>query len=282
MPSSITHELIANAAKEKLPQRLQEEIDLAPDYFYLGAQGPDPFFFYKPMCKKEYNLGKTLHRRQLYTWFCALLDGLKTREGEELNKCRAYALGFCTHLEADVAFHPFVYAYLEETGAHKRFHQLMENDWDVVFLKTLRGESAYGYRFPFDCKKIAREGVLFPYLRDAAAKLKRHPMTKGAFKRGLRLYRWYLKHFHRRHFRYLKPFAPKFYVRDTCDPSELGGENFYRLSGGKAHTAQGLFSLAADNAAMLMQTFLSALETGAPLSREQFGRHLLTGELMEQ
>ncbi len=281
MPSSITHELIAEKAKEKLPQELQREIDLAPDYYYLGAQGPDLFFFYKPTGKKEYNLGKTLHRKQLYAWFCALLEGLKTREGEELAKCRAYALGFCTHLEADVAFHPFVYAYLRETGATKRFHQQMENDWDVVFLKSMRNESAYGYRFPFDCNKIAREGVLFAYIREAAEKLGRRPVTKGAFKRGLHFYRWYLKHFHRRHFRYLKPVVSKLYVRDECDPSELGGERFYELSGGKAHTAQGLFALAAENAAARMTDFLSALEAGTPLEREAFGRHLLTGERME-
>ena len=281
MPASITHELIATAAKEKLPQELQNEIDRAPDYFYLGAQGPDLFFFYKPTSKKEYNWGKTLHRKQLYAWFCALLEGLKTREGDERMKCRAYALGFCTHLEADVAFHPFVYAYLEETGAPKRFHQQMENDWDMAFLKTLRGESAYNYKFPFDCKKIAREGVLFPYLRDAAAALGRRPVTKGAFRRDLRFFMWFQHHFHKKHFHYLKPFVPKLYLRDECDPSELGGENFYKLSGGKAHTAQGLFALAADNAAARMEDFLSALETGASLSREAFGRHLLTGEIME-
>ena len=281
MPASITHELIAEAAKQKLPQELQREIDLAPDYFYLGAQGPDLFFFYKPTGKKEYNWGKTLHRKQLYAWFCALLEGLKTREGEELNKCRAYALGFCTHLEADVVFHPFVYAYLEETVAPKRFHQQMENDWDMVFLKAVRGESAYNYKFPFDCKKIAREGVLFPYLRDAAETLGRRPVTKGAFRRGLRFFMWFQHHFHKKHLRYLKPFVPKLYLRDECDPSELGGEEFFARTGGKAHTAQGLFALAADNAATLMETFADALETGAPLAREAFGRHLLTGELME-
>lgn len=281
MPSSITHELIAAKAKEKLPENVQTLIDLAPAYYYFGAQGPDAFFFYKPMGRREYNLGKTLHRRQLYDWFTALLEGLKTREGEELAKCRAYALGFCSHLEADAAFHPFVYAYLEKTGAEKRFHQQMENDWDVVFLKTLRDMSAYNYKFPFDCKQLAREGVLFPYLREAAAKLGRRPVTKGAFKRGLRFFGWFLKHFHRRHFRYLKPFAPKFYVRDECDPSELGGDDFYALSGGKAHTAEELFALAAENSSATIEAFLSALETGAPLERPVFGRHLLTGEPME-
>ncbi len=281
MPSSITHELIAEAAKDRLPEHLREQIECAPDYFYLGAQGPDLFFFYKPTDKKEYNWGKTLHRKQLFAWFCALLEGLKTRKGEEFAKCRAYALGFCTHLEADVAFHPFVYAYLEKTGAPKRFHQLMENDWDAVFLREIRGKSAYNYSFPFDCKKIAREGVLYPYLAEAARTLGRKPVTKGAFRRCLRFFRWFQRHFRKKHFRYLKPFVPKLYLRDECDPSELGGEDFYALSGGKADTAQGLFSLAATNAAALMEAFSDALENGTPLEREKFGRHLLTGERTE-
>ncbi len=280
MPSSITHELIAAEAAKKLPEALQSAVSAAPDYYYLGAQGPDVFFFYKPLGRREYNFGKTLHRKQLCEWFSALLGGLKTRTGDDLVKCRAYALGFCTHVEADVAFHPFVYAYLEKTGAHKRFHQQMENDWDVVFLKTLRDMSAYNYKFPFDCKKIAREGVLFPYIAEAAKKLGRRPVTKGAFKRGLRFFAWYQKHFHRRHFRYLKPFAPRLYLRDECDPSELGGEDFYALSGGKAHTAQELFALAADAAAALMEQFYDAIGSGAPLPREKFGRNLLTGKQM--
>ena len=45
MPSSITHELIAEAAAEAFPEEIRRLAGDHPDYFFLGAQGPDLFFF---------------------------------------------------------------------------------------------------------------------------------------------------------------------------------------------------------------------------------------------
>ena len=47
MPSSITHALIAREAAERLPEQLQAAIAAAPEAYFLGAQGPDMFFFAK-------------------------------------------------------------------------------------------------------------------------------------------------------------------------------------------------------------------------------------------
>lgn len=278
MPSSITHEMIAREAEKLLPDELQRAIELAPDYFFLGAQGPDLFFFYQPLNKREYNLGKTLHRGRLFVWFSALLESLKSRTGEDFDKCLSYALGFCSHLAADVAFHPFVYAYLNKTGAHKRVHQQMENDWDVYFLNKLTGTSAFGYRFPFDTKKIAREGVLFTFIQDAAAHLGR-TVQKGAFQRALSLFGWYLKHFHRRRLQYLRPIGlGRLYPRETPDPEILEGELFPELTAGKAQSADELFDLAVQESAVRICEFADAFYGYTPLSKTEFSRHLLTGE----
>lgn len=278
MPSSITHEMIAREAQDLLPDDLEQAISLAPDYYFLGAQGPDLFFFYAPLNRREYNLGKTLHRGKLYLWFSALLANLRTRTGEEYNKCLAYALGFCSHLSADVAFHPFVYAYLKKTGAHKRVHQQMENDWDVYFLNKLRSLRAFGYNFPFDTKKIAREGVLFRFVKDAAASLNR-TVKKGAFKRALGLFGWYLKHFHRERMQYLRPVGlGRLYPRPTPDSDILEGELFKELTEDKAQSADELFDLAVRESAERICDFCNALMLGTPLNETEFGRHLLTGE----
>ena len=278
MPSSITHEMIAREAKDLLPDELQQAVERAPDYYFLGAQGPDLFFFYAPLNKKEYNLGKTLHRGKLYLWFSAMLANLKTRPEKDYDKCLAYALGFCTHLSADVAFHPFVYAYLDKTGAHKRVHQQIENDWDVYFLKKLRDVSAFRYRFPFSPKKIAREGVLFRFVRDCAVSLNR-TVKKGAFKRALWMFGWYLKHFHRERLQYLRPVGLKrLYVRKTPDEEILNGALFPELTDGKAQSADELFSFAVRGSAARMCDFCNALEWNASLNETEFSRHLLTGE----
>lgn len=277
MASSITHELIAREAQDLLPEEVRAQTDAAPDYYFLGAQGPDLFFFYRPLRKKEYNLGKTLHRGKLYLWFNALADALKTRTGEAYEKCLAYALGFCSHLSADVAFHPYVYAYLEKHGATKRTHQQMENDWDVYFLRKLRGKTVYGYDFPFNLKKIAREGILYAYVRDAARALNR-TVKKGAFRRMLSLFGWYLAHFHKRHGRFLRPFGlSRMYPSKTPLEGVLGGEEFSALTGGK-ETCDELFDGAVSESAARILEFSAAARGEAPLPEETFGRHLLTGQ----
>ena len=47
MPSSITHLLIAEDASKSFAPKIGNAVRTHPDYFYLGAQGPDPFFFLK-------------------------------------------------------------------------------------------------------------------------------------------------------------------------------------------------------------------------------------------
>lgn len=272
MPSAITHELIAASAKELVPKRIREIVGRAPDYYYLGAQGPDLFFFYRPL--KRGNFGKLLHRERLYEWFTALLDAIPAQE--ERDKALSYALGFCGHLEGDAAFHPFVYAYLADGNLSKREHQRIENDWDVWFLATVREKEVFGYSFPFDLKKIARSGTLWTYLNDAAGRMG-VKLKRGAFKRCLRLFSLYLRHFHRRRGRILKPFFPTFYPNETPDRGVLGGERFLSLSGNKGKDAEELFLLAAKNSAQRMEEFFSCFESGAPLP-PSFSRHLLTGE----
>lgn len=272
MPSVITHELIAKSAAALLPSEERQAIAAAPDYYYLGAQGPDLYFFYRPLDGKK-NWGKVLHRGKIYRWFEALLSALKKRSGEERQKCLAYALGFCTHLEADGTFHPFVYSYLKEHKLKKKEHQRMENDWDVYFAAELEQRDARGYEFPFDLKKIAREGVLYRYLREAADVFGRK-ISKGTFDHMLRFFGWYCKHFHRKRFRYLLPILSSLYPRKTPNPAILEGEEFSRLSG--AESADALFLTAAQRAAVRMGEFLQCADGGSLPA--DFSRHLLTGE----
>ncbi len=273
MPAGITHELIAKSAAALLKREDRSAISY-PAYFYLGAQGPDLYFFYKPLEMKR-NWGKVIHRGTVYRWFASLLSALSSRTGEERKMCLSYALGFCTHLESDAAFHPFVYRYLAENGLKKKVHQRIENDWDVYFAATLEETDVRGYKWHFDLKQIAREGVLYAYLRDAADVFGKK-IKKGAFRRCLLLFRWYCLHFHRKHFRYLLPFLPQLYPRPVPDPEVLEGRQFSAFSG--AENADALFLLTAERAARRMEEFLRA-DRGAPLP-DTFSRHLLTGEFL--
>ena len=264
MPSSITHELIADEARRFLPKSGQTVIASAPDYYYLGAQGPDILFFYRPF-KRGKNLGKLLHRGEIHGWFSSMLRALKTRRGGEKTKCLAYALGYASHYAADAVFHTFVYNYLRSHT--RRFeHQQMESDWDVYFLTKLRGVFPLPYRFPFDTKKLARAGILAAYMKDCAGGI-RQPIDEDAFRRALANYGRYLKFFHGRAkggmFSSLERIlgfrgVSAFYPRRAPNPYVIDCDGFETLSEGNGKNADELFDRAVSSSAELASAFLYA------------------------
>ena len=282
MPSSITHELIAAEAEEQIPAGAREIARTAPDYYFLGAQGPDLFFFYRPFARREENLGRRLHRRQIYDWFTALMKALPEFTGEEFGQCLAYALGFCSHLAADVTFHPFIYNYLKENDPGRMTHQQIENDWDVYFLRELKGQSVLRYRYPFDLKAIAQADVLFRYLSRTGERIG-IPFRAGAFRRMIRNFSRYLTHFHKGGVKVLRPFGlAAFYPRSAPEPTFLCGERFYALSEGRGNSADELFLYAVRESAACIEAFLEAFNTNAQLPRALFSRNLLSGREAEE
>ncbi len=286
MPSSITHELIAKEAA--LAAGSVGEMALAaPGYFFLGAQGPDLFFFTGTASKTK-NRGKILHRGHVYRWFEALRTSLGGKTGTEAEKCLAYALGFATHLAADTAFHPFVYRYLErEKGGHF-LHQGIENDWDVYFLRTREGESATFHRYPFDLKCIAKEDILRPYLSEALTRIGLKGFSKQNFNTVCRSFRQYLGFIHGKYGgkgvaalgRGLKIHSLiDLFPQKEPKADRIGGESFSALTDGKYANADELFLAARRGAVEAMEAFYEAENAHRPLP-DLFSRHLLTGQAL--
>lgn len=126
------------------------------------------FFFYRIGSRSEYNLGKFLHRNRPYDvfrLFCRILSGEQNARfpvysDEDRTRAFAYILGYIAHYATDSTFHPFVYNYMEEEKSEKRVHQLIENDWDVHFLRKFRGREAEKFRCAFSPKKIAKNAAV--------------------------------------------------------------------------------------------------------------------------
>ena len=294
MPSSITHFLIADEAQKRLPQPLQGIISAAPEMYFLGAQGPDMFFFAKKANKQEGNFGKFLHRNAVYELFCAFLHVLPTLGEEERAAATAYCFGYVTHCCADVAFHPFVYRYLEQNALHKREHQRMENDWDVYFARKLRGMEAERYPYPDigTCKNAA----LLTLWEKASAALGRTPVSRAMLFGGIDNFAAYLAFFHKKCYaanRHWRRFDRLFHIHGlSCfypakepDSAILSGEAFERAANADGSlppvtSADGLFERAVSESAYKILLFSDALG-GAQLPKEQFDRHLLTGKHCE-
>lgn len=296
MPSCITHQLIAEEAKKHFPQEAERAASAYPDEFFLGCQGPDVFFFYRIGNKSEYNLGKFMHRFRVYDIFSLFLnavtgkDGAPNFEGEKRMRALSYILGFITHYAADCTFHPFVYRYLEEHRAEKREHQQMENDWDVWFLRELRGQEAEKFRFGFSPKEIVEEGALSRLYAYLGYRLEREEVSKARFDSGVKNFYRYLKFFHGKCYSaqrgwerterlfHAKRYLSRLFPREDPAPEYVAGEHFSALSGGCGGSADELFRHAVEESSRLVELFLKAMHGEGTLAREDFGNGLLTGK----
>ena len=289
MPGSITHELVAERAKTLLPKDIAALAETAPDYFYLGAQGPDLLFFYRPLSRKEPNFGRLLHRERIYDLFCAFMVTLRRMAGDNLKKACAYVLGYISHCCADAVFHPFLYNFLHELRGGRFEHQQMENDWDVYFLAHYRGHGAEKYSFPFSPKKIICDEALFLLWDSCTHILGRRDLSPAALRTAIQNYNRYLRFFHGRcyaqrrrlerieKFFHLRGFS-RLFPRGAPDGRILGGERFYELADGLGRDADELFTLATQRSADRMKTFSRCFLERTPLPRDEFSVHLHTGK----
>ena len=287
MPSSITHELIATEAQKRLPAAMQSIVESAPAAYFLGAQGPDPFFF--ATAKGEgVNFGKFLHRNAVYELFSAFQRFLEALPAAERAVPLAYCLGYVTHYCADVAFHPCVYRYMQQNKLRKREHQRIENDWDVYFARKIAGKEAENYSFP---AVVKLENDVKPLWKYASAELGRK-IPHGAMRSALTGFSKYLRFFHRRCYssqRRWARFDKLFHIRAlSClypsrspDQAVLEGERFEQAANMEGlppvKTADDLFERAVSQSVYRMMLFYDHIG-GMPLPREQFDRHLLTGQ----
>lgn len=293
MPSTITHQLIAEDARERFPAPAKEISERAKDEFFLGAQGPDFLFFYRIGCRSEYNFGKYLHRNRVFDVFCYLLEYLGGLSGGERDFLLAYALGYICHNATDAAFHPFVYRFMEENRLEKREHQQMENDWDVYFLRERRGMSAEKYNFGFSPKVLNEHGAVERWYEHLARKLGREEVTPAAFRRGVKRFSAYLSFFHGKcysaqrgwerteEFFHIKKYLSRLYPREAPDPRYLGGDGFFECSEGRGSSADELYDLAVEESVRLVGIFLRAAEEGGQLPYEDFSKGFLTGKPLE-
>ena len=301
MPSGITHQLVAEEAEQLLPEGLQHIIKRAPDEFYLGCQGPDMFFFYRIGNRSEYNLGKFLHRNKVYETFrlfARVLSGEQNarfpayNEGDR-TRVFAYILGYIAHYAADTAFHPFVYNYMDKEDCPKRYHQLMENDWDVYFLRKFRGREAEKFRLNFRTKAVAEHGAIARLYACLAEELGREEVKRTKFNAGLKNFWRYLVFFHgkcyssQRHWEKLerffraKPFFSCLYPRKQPDEEYLANKDFFTLSEGKGESADALFDAAKREFVHLSLLFVECVRKGESLPKEDFNKSFLSAKPVE-
>ena len=298
MPSSITHQILAEKICEALSENVKKRIANLPEY-YLGAQGGDVLYFYN-MTSREKNFGKYFHRRNIYGVFCSFLRSVQKGDG----RVCSYVAGYIVHYAADTVFHPYVYWLSERekrrTGRKKdNFHARIESDLDTYFIQKHKGIKVAEYRFPLRYEELALSSV-YQALSDAVAAgegeppLEKKPFLR-AVKRYIRYQRLFLDPRERRrkavyaaekllHVRHVFSFL---FHRENFDERFLNaqGEEWFYPAAPKITShdnADELFERAFREGVRLIEAFFAAADGDGELNRGDFSKHFLAGVAEEK
>ncbi len=173
MPSVYTHYLFANAAIDRLPEKLRTTVCLNRKYYDLGQSGADLMFYYKPHKGNAIRTrGSQIHRvkaNELFKSFLQIANSSLTPERDV-----AYITGFFTHFILDSAMHPYIWKCDEGKIAP---HFVIEADYDRKLLIDA-GENPYNAKF-LEYQTIDKdtEEIAAKYLKCTPAQV--HKMLKS-------------------------------------------------------------------------------------------------------
>ncbi len=136
MPDCLTHIFMAEDVKRKI----KADFAFNLDYFILGSQGPDPFFYYNYYPWKKTNnidkFGSKMHKHKTKLFLENLIK-VSTNSSVEL---KSYALGFLCHYSLDTTAHPYIYNVTgnytdKNTKKYRGNHLKLERGIDAILLK---------------------------------------------------------------------------------------------------------------------------------------------------
>ena len=198
MPAIITHSFFAEDALRNIKDpALKNEISSRIDLFYLGAQGPDIFFYYKAKPWIKYDgvekLGNIMHENLVDTFFKEsfdYLDNLKRDEG--FYDLLTYLTGYLCHYSLDRNTHPLIHysAGIDNglTKAKRKYynhHRRLESTIDYF---SLVKKGIYPVRFKsFELVSIRKrfEPVLIDYYIFILDKVYSTTITPGQIKSAI-------------------------------------------------------------------------------------------------
>ncbi|WP_152654913.1 zinc dependent phospholipase C family protein [Oceanobacillus sp. CFH 90083] len=129
MPNMWTHIFFA----EDVCSSLSYDIPDSPDRhaLFLGAQGPDPFFYYRfwPWLSNQktgQEIGHALHTKECGSFLMHLIEKAQKQSDE----IKAYVMGFITHHLLDLHTHPYIhYRSGYQANNHQKLETIIDTKW---------------------------------------------------------------------------------------------------------------------------------------------------------
>jgi len=161
MPGFITHSLFAEEVYSDLKDKaLKRQINKRMNLFYLGAQGPDLFFYYKVKPWKKYDgvekLGFIMHYTKTQFFFIESLNyikGLKYKNKDAYSELMVYIAGYICHFALDSITHPFIHytagIYTKKNNStfkYHIYHKKLESIIDVIMLMLKEDKKASSFK----------------------------------------------------------------------------------------------------------------------------------------
>lgn len=148
MPDLTTHALFAHHVLPLLDQSLQDKINLHPQVFVLGAQGPDLLFFRKAVTGNSSlrKFGGMMHHSKVREVFDYMQNTLPSKKGMEREVLEIYCYGYVCHYFLDKIVHPFVYSEEERLKpilsdySHNALHAKIESEIDSALYAHFTGK----------------------------------------------------------------------------------------------------------------------------------------------
>jgi hypothetical protein len=146
VPDFFCHLFLGKAAVAGMPAVLQEAAGADTPLFYLGCQGPDLFFYYKPLHpgahRRAVSFASQCHNqntRALLAYGASFLS-----EHRQDHPFIAYWTGLLCHYTLDRCAHPFVNSRTSNFRTHKK----LELHLDAYMLRGKWAKAPYRVRIP--------------------------------------------------------------------------------------------------------------------------------------
>lgn len=171
MADFLTHIILCDEVLNRIEsRRILEGVMKKRSLYRLGAQGPDPLFFYNcfPGGGKGLfqGLGGILHRKKTGAF---LMHGFKILQNvsydDDWMDLAIYLTGFICHFTLDRMIHPYVnwaakqWIWGIDGTPREATHQQVEMALDVLYWKELKGTHAYKVK----TSKLINIGKIWPF-----------------------------------------------------------------------------------------------------------------------